>query len=383
MSTLAKTKDSALSQLLKEEAGNIKNLRPNDFIDGVLVVRQKRAAYFDLGQFGTGIVFGAEYNAAGDVIKQLKVGETISAKVIEEENEEGYVELSLAEAGRQKMWEEIKELKDQDEVLTVHITGANSGGLLTEVEGMKAFLPVSQLSNEHYPRVTDGSKEKILEELKKLVDTDIKIKIISNTQNTNKLIISEREVADEDVKKRLDQYKVGDVIDGVVSGVADFGAFVRFSDEPSVEGLIHISELDHKLIEDPKEIVKVDDVLKAKIVEIKDGRVSLSLKALKPNPWDSILDRYHEGQEIAGAVTRFNPFGAFVALDEEIQGLIHVTEFGGLDEMKSALELGSEYKFKIETIKPEEKRVILKLAGGGKKTEVKEEPEAAGAQEDN
>lgn len=361
-----------MTQLLKSEAGNIRNLKPGDFIDGVLVARQKRAAYFDLGQFGTGIVFGAEYTAAGDVVKKMEIGATISAKVVEEENEEGYVELSLAEAGRQKMWAEIKVIKDQDEAISVHITGANSGGLLTEVEGMKAFLPVSQLSNEHYPRVPDGSKEKILEELKKLVDTDIKVKIISNTQNTNKLIVSEREVADEDVKKRLGSYEVGDVIDGVISGVADFGAFVRFTDEPSVEGLIHISELDHKLIEDPKEIVKVDDQIKAKIVEIKDGRVSLSLKALKPNPWDTILEKYKEGQEINGTVTRFNPFGAFVGLDAEIQGLIHVTEFGGLEEMKEALELGREYKFRIETIKPEEKRVILKLVD--KVNKAKDEP---------
>jgi len=377
MISIVKTKDSALTQLLKSEAGNIRNLKPGDFIDSVLVARQKRAAYFDLGQFGTGIVFGAEYTAAGDVIKKLEIGVTISAKVVEEENEEGYVELSLAEAGRQKMWAEIKVIKDQDEAISVHITGANSGGLLTEVEGMKAFLPVSQLSNEHYPRVPDGSKEKILEELKKLVDADIKVKIISNTQNTNKLIVSEREVADEDVKKRLGSYEVGDVIDGVISGVANFGAFVRFTDEPSVEGLIHISELDHKLIEDPKEIVKVDDQIKAKIVEIKDGRVSLSLKALKPNPWDTILEKYKEGQEISGTVTRFNPFGAFVGLDAEIQGLIHVTEFGGLEEMKEALELGQVYKFRIETIKPEEKRVILKLVDKANKAEEKPATEEA------
>jgi len=361
MTIVTTNKDSALAQLLRTEAGNIKNLKPNDYIDGKLIARQKRAAYFDLGQFGTGIVFGAEYNAASDIIKKLAVDETISAKVIEEENEDGYVELSLAEAGRQKLWDDIKEIQDKDNPIVIHITGANSGGLLTEVGGMKAFLPVSQLSNEHYPRVPDGNKEKILDELKKLVDTDLEVKIISNTQNTNKLIVSEREVADEDVKKRLDQYKVGDIIDGVISGVADFGAFVRFSEEPTVEGLIHISELDHKLIDDPKEIVKVDDQIRAKIVEVKDGRVSLSLKALKANPWDSILGKYKEGQTIEGVVTKFNPFGAFVALDEEIQGLIHVTEFGGIEEMKESLEMGGKYKFRIESIKPEEKRIILKM----------------------
>jgi len=375
MNTSTKTKDSDLAILLKTEASNIKNLKENDYIDGALIKREGRVAYFDLGQFGTGIVFGAEYMSASDIIKKLEPGESISSKVVEEENEDGYVELSLAEAGRQKLWEGIKELQDKNDAITVKITGANSGGLLTEVGGMKAFLPVSQLSNEHYPRVADGNKDKILEELKNLVDTEIQVKIISNTQNTNKLIVSEREVADEDVKKRLDDYKVGDVVDGIISGVAEFGAFVRFTDEPSVEGLIHISELDHKLIDNPKEIVKVEEKIKAKIVEIKDGRVSLSLKALKPNPWDNILDRYKEGQKVQGSVTRFNPFGAFVALDEEIQGLIHVTEFGGIEEMKEKLDLGSQYNFVIDSIKPEEKRVILKLDEKTKTTKPVEKEE--------
>ncbi|PIR86883.1 MAG: 30S ribosomal protein S1 [Candidatus Harrisonbacteria bacterium CG10_big_fil_rev_8_21_14_0_10_49_15] len=361
MATTTKTKDSALAALLKAEASTIKSLKPNDYVDSVLIAKVKRAAYFDLGSFGTGIVFGAEYLNASDIIKKMPIGEKISAKVVEEENVDGYVEISLAEAGRAKQWEGIKEIKDQDDPISVHISGANSGGLLTEVEGMKAFLPVSQLSNEHYPRVSDGSKEKILEELKKLVGEVLKVKIISNTQNTNKLIVSEREVADESVKVRLENYSVGDVVDGTISGVADFGAFMRFTDQPSIEGLIHISELDHKLIEDPKEIVKVDEVIKAKIVEIKDGRVSLSLKALKPNPWDTILETFNEGQEVQGTVTRFNPFGAFVGLTPEIQGLIHVTEFGGVEEMKQRINLNQQYTFRIDSIKPAEKRIILKM----------------------
>jgi small subunit ribosomal protein S1 len=209
--------------------------------------------------------------------------------------------------------------------------------------------------------VSDGSKDRILEELKKMVGTDLRVKIITNTQNMNKLIVSEREVANENVKELLAKYKVGDVVEGIISGVADFGAFLRFVDQPSIEGLIHISELDHKLIEHPKEVVKVNDTVRAQIVEIKEGRVSLSLKVLKANPWDKVADRYKEGQELMGTVTRFNPFGAFVGLDNEIQGLVHVTEFGGVDEMKAKIEIGKQYKFVISSIKPAEKRIILKV----------------------
>lgn len=356
-----KKANPALTQLLKSESGIIKTVKAGDFIDGLLIKKGQKVAYFDLGACGTGVIYGMEFSNAADIIKNLNVGDKISLKIAESENDDGYVELSLTEAGKQKLWQEIKDLKDKNEALTVMISGANSGGLLTEVAGMKAFLPVSQLSSDHYPRVSDGDKEKILEELKKLVGKELKVKIINNNQNLNKLIVSEREVADESVKELLNKYKVGDVIDGIISGLADFGAFIRFADQPAIEGLIHISEIDHRLIESPKEILKINDAVKAKVVEIKDGRVSLSLKALKPNPWDTIADRYKEGQEIAGVVTRFNPFGAFVALDKDIQGLIHVSEFGSVEAMKQTIEQTKSYKFKIESMKPAEKRVILKL----------------------
>ncbi len=358
---MKKLSDGTMTALLKNEHGLIKALKLAEFIEGAVMKKGQKVMYVDLGPLGTGVIFGAEYMNAADIIKNLKIGDKISGKIIDQENDDGFVELSLAEAGKQKVWAEIKEMKDKDEPVMVKILAANTGGLLTEVNGMKAFLPVSQLSNEHYPRVPDGSKEKILDELKKMVGTDLRVKIITNTQNMNKLIVSEREVANENVKELLAKYKVGDVIEGIISGVADFGAFMRFVDQPSIEGLIHISELDHKLIEHPKEVVKVNDSVKAKVVEIKDGRVSLSLKALKPNPWDTVAEKYKEGQTVTGTITRFNPFGAFVGLDIEIQGLVHVTEFGGVDEMKQKIELGKQYKFTISSLKPAEKRIILKV----------------------
>ncbi len=358
---MKKHNDGAMTQLLKNETGFIKSIKPAEFIEGILIKKGPKVVYFDLGVFGTGVIYGAEYMNAADILKKMAVGEKVSAKIIDQENDNGFIELSLAEAGKQKVWAEIKEIKDKDEPIMVKIMAANSGGLITEVNGIKAFLPVSQLSNEHYPRVPDGSKDKILEELKKMVGTDLKVKIITNTQNMNKLIVSEREVANENVKELLAKYKVGDIVEGIISGVADFGAFLRFVDQPSIEGLIHISELDHKLIEHPKEVVKVNDNVRAQVVEIKDGRVSLSLKVLKANPWDKVADRYKEGQELMGTITRFNPFGAFVGLDNEIQGLVHVTEFGGVDEMKAKVEIGKQYKFTISSVKPAEKRIILKV----------------------
>ncbi|PIR88934.1 MAG: 30S ribosomal protein S1 [Candidatus Harrisonbacteria bacterium CG10_big_fil_rev_8_21_14_0_10_40_38] len=349
-----------INQLLKLTSG-LSILKPSDLVEGILIESTAKSAYFDLGAFGTGIVYGAEFSNASRVIKGLKTGDKISAKVVDVENENGYVELSLTEAGAQKVWDSVKEFMEQGEIITVKITGANSGGLLAEVNNMRAFLPVSQLTTDHYPRVDDGDKGRILEELRKLVGSDLKVKIIDIKPRANKIILSERETVQENVKELLAKYKVDDIVDGIISGVADFGAFMRFADNPQIEGLIHISELDHRLIENPKDVVKIGDAVKAKIIEIKDNRVSLSLKALKPDPWEKVEDEYKPGDEVKGSVTRFNPFGAFILLDEDIQGLIHVSEFGSVEDMKKALEEGKMYTFKVELVKASEKRIILKL----------------------
>ena len=352
--------NSPLAQLLKNTPG-LNILKAGDLVDGVFIEKAQKSAYFDLGPLGTGIVYGAEFANASDALKDLKPGAKVSAKVVDPENEAGFVELSLAEADREKSWEAIKDLKEKGEIIAVKIIGANSGGLITELSTLKAFIPVSQLAQDHYPRVDDGDKGKILDELRKLVGQELNVKIIDFKPRVGKLILSERETIQENTKELLNQYKVGDLVDGIISGVADFGAFMKFANTPQIEGLIHISELDHRLIENPKEIAKIGDAVKAKILEIKDGRVSLSLKALKPDPWAGVEEKYRAGEEISGTVTRFNPFGAFIALDPDIQGLIHVSEFGSVDEMKKQLELGKSYLFKIELVKAAEKRIILKL----------------------
>lgn len=352
---------SQLGEFLKSRSNLISILKPGDLVDAKLIKKALKAVYFDLGSFGTGVVYSGELMNARDVLKDLKPGDSTTVKVLDAENEEGYVELSLREVGKQKAWQEIKELKDKGEILSVKISGANSGGLMSELNQLKAFLPISQLASERIPKVDDGDKNKILEELKKLVGQEIKVKIIDVNPRSYKLILSERETASENIKELLAKYSVGDVVDGTVSGVADFGAFFQFADNPKIEGLIHISELSHGMIENPKEVVKIGDAVKAKIVEIKDGRVSLSLKALKPNPWDTVEQKYKAGESYQGTVLRFNPYGAFIGLDSDIQGLIHVSEFGGVEEMKKQIEQGKTYNFLVDSVKSAEKRIILKM----------------------
>lgn len=353
--------DTSIVQLIRDEPNLISFLKEGDLIEVIILKKEPRAVYFDLGKFGTGIVYGAEFLNAKNIIKNLEIGESIVAKIIDLENENGFVEFSLSSAHKQKGWQEIKNLKEKEEIITVKIIGANSGGLVANINEIKAFLPVSQLSVEHYPRVDNGDRKKILEELRKLVNQEIKVKIIDINPHANKLIVSERGVVEQNTKEFLSKYNVGDVINGVVSGIADFGIFIRFIDQPAIEGMIHISEIDHCLVNNPKETVKINEEIQAKIIEIKNSNVYLSLKAMKTNPWESIAEKFKEGQEISGTVYKFNPFGAYINLEYNIQGLIHVAEFGSVEEMKNKLKTGEKHLFIIASIKPEEKRILLKL----------------------
>lgn len=358
-STINKKSTSPVAQIIKDKPDLISFLKEGNLVEVDLIKKTPKAAYFDAKGIGTAILYGIELLSAKNIVKNLKEGETVNAKIINPENENGFIEISLSGAQQQKVWQELKNLKDSGEILTVKISGANQSGLLAEINEIKAFLPVSQLSNENYPRV--DTREKLLEALKKFVGQELVVKIIDLNSRTNKLIISEREVVEQNVKELLTQYKVGDIIDGIISGLADFGAFFRFSDNPAIEGLIHISEIDHKIIDNPKEVAKIDDAVKAKIIEIKDGRVFLSLKALKADPWEKVGEEFKEGQEVGGEVYKFSPFGAVINLKHDLQGIIHVSEFGNAEEMQKQLQIGKKYRFIIDSIKPQERRIFLKM----------------------
>ena len=349
--------------MLKNNPGLMPILREGELISVVLTEKANRAVYFDVSRIGTGVIYGIELINAKSILKNLEVGDAITAKVVLPENQDGFIELSLVEAGKQKAWQELKEIKDTDQMVEAKVVGSNTGGLLLDVKGVQGFLPASQLSNENYPQSESGDRQMITDELKKLVGQEIKVKIISLNPRTNKLIFSEREVGAENAKALLEKYKEGDVVQGIISGVADFGAFVKFADQPEIEGLIHISELSHNMLDNPKEVVAIGDMVQAKIVEIKEGRVSLSLRALQEDPWVKAGEKFKGGDKVKGNIYKLNPFGAFVKLPHDLMGLIHVSEFGSVEELKKNLEPGKEYDFNIESVKPEEKRIVLKLVG--------------------
>ena len=373
-------------------------------IEGKVVARDRSSLFVDLGICGTGIIFGREFYRAKDVIKNLAIGDKVYAKITELENEEGYIELSLRDATKEISWQKLQNIKNSGEVLNVKITGVNKGGLLTNLDGIQAFLPVSQLAPEHYPRVADADKQKILKELHKFVGKTMDVKILDLLARENKLILSEKAKSEEKLKEILKDFKKGDTIEGEITGIADFGAFIKFplsptnfgdkmqkkisdeidtpklvGDEPAealvkegssdeepskssqIEGLIHISELDWQLVENPAEVVKVGEIVKAKIININNNQVFLSLKALKQNPWEEIEKQYKKGDTIKGKVTKYSAFGAFVEIMPKIRGLCHISEFSSKDEMEKSLKIGESYDFQILLIEPKEHRMSLKL----------------------
>jgi len=369
------------------------SLSIGSIVEGKVVARDRSSLFIDLGIQGTGIIYGREFYQAKDIIKNLKIGDTVFAKIIELENEDGYRELSLRGAAQEINWKKLKEMKENEDILSVKITGVNKGGLLASINGLAAFLPVSQLSSENYPRVEDADKQKILKELQKFVGKIMEVKVLDLLESEGKLILSEKAKTDKALKEMIKNYKKGDIVEGKITGIADFGAFVKFplssrisSDKNltgtnvestsisgaleqaqdktlkgEIEGLIHISELDWQLVQNPTEVVSVGEVVKAKIININNSQVFLSLKSLKENPWEEIEKKYKKDDEIKGKVISFSPFGAFIEILPKIRGLCHISEFRSQREMEESLKPGETYNFKILSIEPKEYRMSLQL----------------------
>lgn len=333
------------------------DLKIENLIEGKVVAIESTAIYVDIKPYGTGIIYGREYINARDLIKNLNLGDTIKAKVIELENKEGYVELSLKEARQALVWKEAEEAMRENTLLSLPIKEANKGGLLIEWQGILGFLPASQLSTDNYPRVDDGNKDEILKELKKFVGEKMSVMIIGINPKEGKLIFSEKGMNKEEKKNLVSKYEVGNELNTEVTGVVDFGVFVKLED--GLEGLVHISELDWGLVEDPRKLYKVGDKVAAKIIEIKNNKVSLSIKQTKANPWTLVGGKYNKGDKVNGVVIKFNKHGALVSIEEGVAGLVHVSEYGDEKGMKDTLQLGKSYDFTITLFDPKEQKMTL------------------------
>jgi len=329
-----------------------------EIVSGVVSAIGRAKVYIDVAPFGTGIIYGREYMNARDILRKVHPGDAIDAKVVTTNNEDGYIELSLKEARQALIWSDAESAVKNATVLSLEVKEANKGGLIIDWQGIQGFLPASQLSAENYPRVSDGDKDKILVALNELVGKHLSLVMITADPKEHKLIFSEKGLQEKEEKEeKVNKYDVGNVVTGEVTGAVDFGVFVKL--EPGLEGLVHISELDWGLVEDTKALYKVGDEVNVKVIEVKDDKISLSIKQLKENPWVTASKKYEKGQMVDGVVIKYNKHGALASIEEGVAGLVHVSEFETEESLKTTLSLGSVYKFKISLFEPNDQKMTL------------------------
>ncbi len=365
---------SEFGKLLEKDT--IKIPQAGDIVKGKVVAASKSEVMLDIDGVLMGVVRGPELYNEVEEFSTLKPGDEIEAAVIDEENENGELELSFRLVGQEKAWKKLRQAFKDKTTVKVKIVDANKGGLLSRYCQIDGFLPVSQLAPENYPRISGGDKSKILEKLKSFVGSEFEVTAITLSEEDNKVIFSEKDVWNKKQKPALDKYKVGLQVDGKITAITNFGVFVMFGD--SIEGLIHISELAWQRIDSPSEMYKVGDKIKAEIISIDGAKVFLSAKKLLTDPWLEASAKYKIGQIVPGTILKVNPFGLFVKLDEEIHGLAHVSllNIDAKDKITDLYQSGEERNFEVVSISPSEHRLGLKLAGEGKETS---KPKAAKA----
>jgi small subunit ribosomal protein S1 len=343
-----------MDDLLNEEAAQ--QLTAGEVVEGKVLSVRKHEVWVDLGAQGIGLVPRREIGFA----RNMGEGDTVTASVVDTEMDEGFALLSLRKAAKDRGWDEIKRVFEEGETIEVTAYDANRGGLLIELEGIRGFLPVSQLSAEHYPRVSGADKDEILQKLNALVNKPIRVRVLDVSRKDNKLIFSEKEAVKDDMQARFATLKVGDVVEGVITGVIDFGAFVNVD---GIEGLIHISEISWERVEDPRKYVKVGDTVKAKIIAIDKDRLSLSLKQMTEDPWLQEVKAFSKGDIVEGKITRITPFGAFVQLSPSVEALVHVSEMSDDETVdpQQIFQLNEKKQFKVLDIDTENRKIALSL----------------------
>ncbi len=349
-------KKITMDELLESADNSVKQVIAGDTVQGTVLSVKKHEILIDLGAQGVGLVPRREASFA----KNLNVGDEVSASVIDPEMDDGYVLLSLRKAVKDKGWDEIQTKLDNAEIVSVVPFDANRGGLLVEYEGIRGFLPVSQLSAEHYPRVGSADKDEILQRLNSLVGKPIKVRILDAIKKENKLIFSEKEAVKDGLAARFAELNIGDTVKGVVTGVVDFGVFVNVD---GIEGLVHISEISWERVNSPSDYVKVGDTIEAKIIAIDKERLSLSMKQLVEDPWLSEVENLKKGSKVEGTITRITPFGAFVQISPAVEALMHVSELGeGSDvDPEKVFTLNERKEFKVLDIDKEGRKISLSI----------------------
>ena len=351
-----------MDELLAGADTSAKQLVAGEVVTGKVLSLKKHEVLIDLGAQGVGFVPRREVGFS----RNISEGDEVSASVVDTELENGMSLLSLRKAVKDRGWEEVSARLESGEVIDIQPYDANRGGLLVEYEGVRGFLPVSQLSAEHYPRVGSSDKDEILQRLNNLIGKTMKVRILDADRKSNKLIFSEKEAVKDGLAERFEKLAVGDQVEGVVTGVVDFGVFVNVE---GIQGLVHLSEISWERVNNPSDYVKTGQTIKAKIIAIDKDRLSLSMKQLTQDPWLTEVQNFSKGDKVEGTVTRITPFGAFVQVSPAIEALVHISELGDSNNVdpEKVFTLNERKEFVILDIDKENRKISLSLGESNKK----------------
>jgi len=351
-----------MEAFLKDRTIDIKQYQAGDLIEGTVVSVTHGEVLLDVGAKSEGIISGSELSDSDNSHKNLKAGDTILAMVLQAENDQGYIVLSLKRAEKDRKWRAVEQSYDNQSVLECTVIEYNKGGLLVDCLGLRGFVPLSHLDRVHFTedigKFASGSDAELKENLKGLSGKDLKVKVIEVDRLKNRLVLSEKDAlstySDEAREKRLSKIKVGDVIEGVVTGIMNFGIFV---DLEGVEGLVHISEIAWEKVNHPGDYYSVGSPITVRVLGIDENtkKLALSVKQLTDNPWETVQEKYPVGTKVAGKVSKIVPFGAFVNIEKGLDGLIHVSETDG------PLEVGQEVEAIVTQVDGENQKLALSV----------------------
>lgn len=334
--------------------------RPGELVEGTVIFKGKNKLLVDIAGSATGIISGRELRDSFSTFRNLTIGDKVTALVLEEENDEGMIIMSLRMASQQKAWDRFHSLVNDDATMEFVAQEANKGGLLCNIDGIRAFLPVSQLAPMHYPRVNNADSSEIMKRLQKFIGHTFLVKIITMDEEAGKIVVSEREAMSEERSKALEKLKSGDVKEGIVSGIVKFGIFVAFD---GLEGLVHISEIAWGHVKNPSEYVQIGDRVTVRVIGVDGDKLSLSMKQLTKDPWEEVAERYPVGMRVQGSVVRFADYGAFIRLEKDITGLVHLTEIAHhkVKDPAEALKIGQKVEAQVINIDVDERRIGLSI----------------------
>lgn len=334
--------------------------KPGELIEGMVVFRGKNKLLLDINGVATGIISGRELRDSFNTFKDLTDGDTVGALVLEEENDEGLVVLSLRMASQKKAWDRFHKMIENEETMKFTAQEANKGGLIANIDGIRAFLPVSQLSPLNYPRVNNADSTEIISRLSKFIGHTFNVKIVTMDEEAGKIVVSERDAMSEERSKALEGLKIGTEKDGLVSGIVKFGLFVTFD---GLEGLVHISEIAWGHVKNPAEYAHMGDKVRVKVIGIDGDKLSLSIKQLTKDPWEEVAERYPVGKKVSGTVVRFADYGAFLKLEKDINGLVHLSEISHhkITDPGEVLTIGQKVEAQVINIDVDERRIGLSV----------------------